>query len=96
MPEPLSQLGLRTKMRPSSNRISGAFPSGVWVNQSGSGSDGFLGTVEPIEIRFVHYNCLLSPNLHENLHEAGFVRSDCAGSGLRCDFDKGSRRRGLL
>ena len=40
---PLSQVYSRTKMRPSSKWISGAFHVGVWSNQSGSGSLGFRG-----------------------------------------------------
>ena len=37
------QVDSRTRMRPSSNWISGAFHVGVWSNQSGSGSLGFRG-----------------------------------------------------
>ena len=49
---PLSQVYSRTKMRPSSKWISGAFHVGVWSNLERVRLIGIPGTIEPIEIGF--------------------------------------------
>ena len=47
--------------RPSSSWISGAFPSGRWSNPFGLGSEGFPGTLEPNEMRFlIGIHCLVA------------------------------------